>query len=317
MTQLIAEYVTDNNNSTFTVTQPNTGWVEYMNQMGFLYLSDSVPVQVHTTLVQTVVKNIQAEFPVWSKNLGIINQLANEKLNQDFVLPVFVDLDNACVTCGSSRMFANAISGGDLSALKTVFFTRHKRTDIANINVPIKQLTSTAEFEKIFDLGGVDYKISIAVDNNHPTVTRSVLSYGIYDIRDHLAPHAQITYNCQTFWEKFQNNQEQIEIHISCTAEVRELVQPSPWFKCHFLDQDPAEWGFAFGKIAGAYKGKAGRPIRELNLWLYDVTEPVQLELLIPWASIAYSCFYSKNKKSVLFETSHTTSMQIIGDWVK
>jgi hypothetical protein len=57
----------------------------------------------------------------------------------------------------------------------------------------------------------------------------------------------------------------------------------------------------------------------QTHLWLYDVTEPVYVELLLlPWITGQYTCCHTKNKKALFFDTStDVTSMQVIGDWVK
>jgi hypothetical protein len=81
--------------------------------------------------------------------------------------------------------------------------------------------------------------------------------------------------------------------------------------------EKPGEWEWNYARLVGAYR-KNDSPIKktDLYLWLFDIEDPVNLELLLPWVQNDYTCFYSQNKKSVLFDTTDVTSMDIIGNWV-
>jgi hypothetical protein len=149
-------------------------------------------------------------------------------------------------------------------------------------------------------------------------VSGSKLRHYNYDVLDQARQWAGLSESVLKFWEKFTTD-DKIHITIFCTEKTRSFIQESPLFNIKYLYQKPDEWQFSFGKILGADKSKnfisTGQP--DLYLWLYDITEPVHICLLLLWANTDNAVYYSANKKSVLIDTSHGSSILIIGDWVK
>ena len=323
------------NSLSSTVTGRNSGWVEYCNQRGQLFYADAISEDFYKKCHQQAIDNIVTHLTQESaKNLGFIHHLSSILINDDFVFPMFGVVpshsDQLEITTGLARLTASMMNGCTAQQLKTVVFVPHGQSDkILQLKNAVP-LSSTDQFEKIYNLTDIDYEISmsdsLSGDMSEFRFDRSVLKHSIYDKQDQTLPHTRIGSDILNFWggnhfgKSLKN--EKILINIRCTPEVEKLIQPSKIFNWNVLHEKAHEWEWSYGKILGAYRKTeavpAGYDIPQIHLWLYNVTEPVHLVLLFPWMSGKYTCCYSKNKKALFFDTSNDiTSMQIIGDWVK
>jgi len=260
------------------------------------------------------------------KNLGFVRNLALERLRAPFVMPLFGRTDMLHIfpdredmadfmplTCGLSRFVANLVAGVGANEIPLILLSDQPPTYPG-----WQELSSTDQFTNLFQLADIDYEISLNMNKNAPAVTTSILKHSVYDYPDQVAQHAGTNESVVRFWEKFTTDGK-INITIFCTEETRSFIQESPLFNIKYLRQRPDAWEFSFGKILGAYNPRKLAPTwpPDLYLWLYDITEPVYLCLLLPWATGDNGVYYSNNKKSVLINTSHRSSIEIIGDWVK
>jgi hypothetical protein len=326
MANLSIKYVVDSiegNALSTTIDSENSGWVEYCNQHGTLFWGTVTQDWLQSnknTVLSTITQYALASD---KKNLGFINHLANTALNDNFVMPFFSVADNAGnikLTCGHARLAASLLNGRESDELKIVVFVFKGGTTPAIQNA--KPLLTTAEFEQIFDLQDIDYEISMldCAEGNGTELefTRAVLKYSIYDKKDQTLPHTAIGHALISFWDRHVKN-ERIHLNVRCTAAAAKLIQPSELFKTHITVEPDNEWQWSFGKILGAYRKNEGPNLFDkiqINLWLYDVTEPVNLELLLPWMGGQFSACHSKNKKALCFDTStDPTSIAIVGDW--
>ena len=306
---------------------PDQGWVEYCNQRGQLVYADAVSKEFYKKCHEQVIgiiSKIAADND--KKNLGFVNHLSNILINDEFIFPMFGVVPNGStdpkITVGLTRMIASIMNGRTARELKTVVFAPKGQTVSQLENV--KPLTSTANFEKIYNLADIDYEISmsdcVAGDMSEFKFERSVLKYSIYDKKDQALPHTQMGSNVSTFWARHSRNNK-VLVNIRCTPEVEKLIHPSTIFNWNVVHEKAEEWQWSYGKILGAYR-KTETPMAyddsHLNLWLYDVTEPVYLDLLFCWMTGQYTCSHTKNKKALFFDTStDVTSMQVVGDWCK
>lgn len=328
--ELTIKYVVDSiegNSLSTTITGPDHGWVEYCNQRGQLFYADAVSTDLYKKYHQQAIDDITKHaIEENKKNLGFINHLSNILINDEFVLPMFGTVPSGesepSITAGISRMIASMMNGRTARELNTVIFAPKGQTVPQLENV--KPLTSTANFEKIYNLADIDYEISMsdspAGDMSEFRFNRSVLKYSIYDKKDQALPHTQAGANILNFWGKHLKR-DKIHLNVRCTPEVEKLIQPSKFFTWDVVHEKAEEWQWSYGKILGAYR-KTEIPLgydeSQLHLWLYDATEPVYLELLFPWMTGQYTCCHTKNKKALFFDTSSdVTSMQLVGDWVK
>jgi hypothetical protein len=214
------------------------------------------------------------------------------------------------------------MNGRTADELNTIAFAP-KGQEITQLE-NIKPLTSTADFEKVYKLADIDYEISMAdcliSDPRQFRFDRSVLRHSIYDKKDQALPHTQVGSNISNFWGRHVKK-DKIQLNIRCSPETEKLIQPSKIFCWTVVHENASEWQWSYGKILSAYR-KTEIPMSDnqsqLNLWLYDATEPVYLDLLFPWITGQYTCCYTKNKTALFFDTSQDiTSMQIIGNWAK
>lgn len=328
--ELTTKYVVDSiegNSLVTTIIGPESGWVEYCNQRGQLFYADAVSEEFYKKCHQQVI-DIITEHAIEDnkKNLGFINHLSNVLINDEFVFPMFgvipVGDTKIKITTGITRLVASIMNGRTASELKTVVFVHQgqKATQLENA----KSLTSTADFEKIYNLADIDYEIgmsdAVAGDMSKFQIDRSVLKYSIYDKKDQALPHTQIGSTISNFWAK-HIKKEKLHVNIRCTPEVEKLLQPSKMFTWNVVHEKAEEWQWSYGKILGAYR-KTEAPLNweesRIHLWLYDVTEPVYLELLLPWMTGQHTCCHTKNKKALFFDTSgDVTSIQVVGDWAR
>jgi hypothetical protein len=309
------------------INDPEHGWVEYCNQHGQLFYADAVSEDFYKKCQQQSIDNIlKTALAQDKKNIGFVNHLSNILINDEFILPMFgvipVGGTEIKITTGLTRLTASMMNGRTARELKTIIFVPNGQTVTQLENA--KPLTSTANFEKIYNLEDIDYEISmsdvVAGDMSKFKFDRSVLKYSIYDKKDQALPHTLLGSNILSFWGRHLRDN-QIPINIRCTPEVEKLIQPSKIFKYTVVHETAEEWQWSYGKILGAYRKSEALISYEhsqLHLWFYDVTEPVYLDLLFLWMTGQYTCCHTKNKKALLFDTSaDVTSMQVVGDWVK
>jgi len=326
MANLSIKYVVDfidGNALSTTINQENYGWVEYCTQHGTLYWGTVTQDWLQSNKITVLSTISQYALNSDKKNLGFINHLANAALNDNFVMPFFGITDSAGdvkLTCGHARLAASFLNGRQAKDLKIVVFAVKGGTAPKIQNA--KPVLTTAEFEEIFNLRDIDYEISMSdcVEGNGTALefTRAVLKYSIYDKKDQALPHTGIGNVVTNFWDRHGKN-EKIQLNVRCTAAAAKLIQPSELFKTHITVESDNEWQWSFGKILGAYRKNEGANLYDkiqVNLWLYDVTEPVNLELLLPWMGGQFSACHTKNKKALCFDTStDPTSIAIVGDW--
>jgi len=330
MTQRNIKYIVDSiegNSLITTATSPDHGWVEYCNQLGQLVYADSVNEEFYKKCQQQVI-NLILKYIVTKnqKQLGFIYHLSSILLNDEFVMPMFavlpVDATDPKITAGITRMIAAIINGRDKHEFKTVIFV--PKTQSWQHLENVKCLNSTQHFETVYNLKGVDYEIgmtdSINEDSNYLTFDRSVLKYTIYDQKDQALPHTLLGSRVINFWSKHMKNNK-IELNIRCTPEVAQLIQPNKIFNYNVTLEDPTQWQWSLGQTLNAFR-KNHVPVdwekSSLHLWLYDVCEPINLALLLPWAAEQNTCYQTKNKKALFFDNSTDfTHMQTVGNWIQ
>lgn len=308
-------YTTDKDKGpTLTIDMAHPKWVELLKKYTGVYFYQSMPQELYDQWRNTTVR-------FWNhghkeKNLGRVRNLTLDRLRAPFVMPLFgrsYISEPELLTCGSNRFVANLANGVGADAIPLILLSDQPPTYPG-----WEELASTDEFNNLFQLNDIDYEIIVKTNNNVLTVSGSKLRHSDYDVPDQARQYAGLSESVLKFWEKFTTD-DKIHITIFCTEKTRSFIQESPLFNIKYLYQKPDEWQFSFGKILGADKSKnfisTGQP--DLYLWLYDITEPVHICLLLLWANTDNAVYYSNNKKSVLIDTSHGSSILIIGDWVK
>lgn len=294
------------------------GWVEYCLTKGDLYVWQKPSPDLTDKWKSWTIEDIRRAFiDADHKHLGFARHLCQVQQREQFLMPIFATMDDAgelTLGAGRTRFLALTCNGAQPDSVIMLVPKDHNMPLLESCN----KISSTAEFDKMFGLGYLDYEVTLEERSEGlPVFCRSVIRHSIYDKQDQAMPHMNAGVTVYNFWQKNLKNYGKIALEIHCTESASKLIQPSELFRCNTIIEKDGEWEWNFGRLVGSYR-KNESPIKktDLYLWLFDVTEPVNLEFLLPWVDNDHTCFYSDNKKSVLFDTTDVTSMEIIGNWV-
>lgn len=297
------------------------GWVEYLNTLGQVYYFSELSQQYYESRRQSLIDNM----PSYKLNhggtdyLGWIHHLAQQRLLDKFVLPVFGSVDTVTglrVQCGNSRIDASILCGIAPKDIPMIAFSASR----AHIGASAERLQSTQQFNDIFKLDSVDYQVTFTEsDLSEITFINSILRHTIYESSLETSTHYSAdTFDCISFWRNFQTDNSQLEIQIHCTQETRSHIIPSELFKIEYMNKNSSEWEISYGMMLGAFNKQSQNTKSKLQLWLYNVTEPVNLELMIPWMSSRHNFYKTQNEKAVIINgENQSNGLQIIGNWVQ
>ena len=119
------------------------------------------------------------------------------------------------------------------------------------------------------------------------------------------------------FYREFMQ-EEKIAVQIHCTADIAQLIPISDdTFDVTVVYESRESWQFSYSKFAGAYQLDKPTNQKIIKIWVFDITEPLQLETLMNQTDPMYSSFMTENQKVVIFETSRITSTHQIENFVK
>jgi hypothetical protein len=307
-------------------TSTTQGWVEYLNTIGQVYYLPQISSSLYKSTQHYLIKKIPAEFLsdqyYW---IGWIKHLAQTRLADNFVLPIFGSIDpvsnSSEVQCGNSRLAACIICGIPPEQISMIVFSKSRK----HLPTSAERVLSTQQFEQLFSLDKTDYHITFTEqDNGDVEFNSSVLRYTIYE-GNRVESHQEATFavddtECKQFWKKFQQANNKIKIQIHSTLHTRSLVVPSELFEIEYIEKKDKDWEFSYGMMLGEFDQTAKNRVTpsELQLWLYDVTEPVHLEFMIPWITVRKNFYKTQNEKAVIiYGKEKSNGVQLIGNWVK
>jgi hypothetical protein len=321
------QYTTDSKDGpSFRMTSNTQGWVEYLNTVGQVYYFSGLSQQTCKSKLQQLIANM----PQYLKNLdngdylGWLNHLAHQRLHDKFILPIFGSVDSLTglqyIQCGNSRVNACIMCGIPGEEIPMIGFSASRK----QLPIPSERLTSTEQFNKIFELENVDYRLTFGFEKTNPpeiNFMNSVLRHTVYERPPEISSYYSAkTKDCIDFWKQFQTPDEKFELQIHCTPQTRSLIIPSNLFDIEYIEKKSAEWELSYGMMLGAFNEKSRNSQNEskLQLWLYDVTEPVNLELMIPWVTHEHNFYKTQNEKAVIiYGKNQSNGLQVIGNWVK
>ena len=301
------------------------GWVEYLNTLGQVYYFPQLNRQYYESRRQNLINRMPNHIvnQGGTDHLGWIYHLAQQRLLDKFVLPVFGSVDTVSGTniqCGNSRIEASILCGIGPEHIPVIAFCPSRM----HISAPAERLQSTQQFNNIFKLDNIDYRIVFEEsDSSEITFINSVLRHTIYEGSPETTTHYSVnTFDCMTFWRKFQTENNQIEIQIHCTQQTQSHIVPSNLFKIEYINKNANEWELSYGMMLGAFNNQSRNTNTntksKLQLWLYNITEPVHLELLVPWMTSQHNFYKTQNEKAVIINSENQSNgLQIIGNWVK
>lgn len=321
------QYVTDSNDGpSFRMTSNTQGWVEYLNTVGQVYYFSELNQQTYKSKLQQLIASMSGCLKNLNNGdyLGWLNHLAHQRLNNKFILPIFGSVDSSTglqhIQCGNSRVNACIMCGITSDEIPMIGFSAARK----HLSIPHVRLTSTDQFNKTFELDNVDYRLIFGFENTNSTeinFMNSVLRHTVYESPPETSSYYSAkTADCINFWEQFQTPDGKFELQIHCTSETQSLVIPGNLFDIEYIEKKPTEWELSYGMMLGAFnkKVRGSQAKSKLQLWLYDVTEPVNLELMIPWMSIQHNFYKTQNEKAVIiYGENQSNGLQAIGNWVK
>jgi hypothetical protein len=309
----------------------NYGWVEMLKEnLTNVYYYSSMPMRVfqqHKKSTQLLValhtnqNSDQDDTEMPAKNLngltakgyGLLHTLAQVRLNGKFIMPLFASQKDSDVriTCGTNRLMACYVNGIEANDIPMILLSSTLPTHNG-----WQKIESTQQFNELLNFDDLDYGIGININKREFQVLNSVIRHTIYDSPDQLKLHIKTSNKILNFWKKsLSETNNKIDITIWCTEETKALIEPSKWFNISYVIKQPFEWQFSFGKMVGAQADTSTST--RLNLYLFDIVESVNLNLLLVWPTEEYGTFYSKNCKSILIDMDHKSTFVIIGNWVK
>lgn len=303
-----------------TVSVPNTGWVEYAKSQCRIYVSKSFPEDLYNDTKNLFVKGINQSWPDWPNNFGFVNHLAGILQNENFIMPAFgeVTKNGIFITCGNSRFSAHSCSGKSPSTFGLVLLAQKEFS-----HPSFTEIETTEQFNNFYNLNEIDYRIGLTLENSKFKVLTSILRHTFYNVNDPLEDKTIALYqrDIENFWSRYLNpDTNKLGIQIHCLPEHRKYINQSSVFQIKFIDEEPG-WGFSHGRLLGAFrrdeKGTTGSQNKELIMWLFDISEPFDLELMLPLMKFGTTCIYTENKKAVMFDQSSYSDFKIIGNIVK
>lgn len=291
------------------------GWVEYLLDTCDIYFQPGLTKKQYQNFLSTVTVSIKDYYHNKDyRIMSFLKQLALERMEHPFSLPLFADVRHgSIITCGSSRFAACVLNGIDPSDIPMVFQTNKnnaKPSELAQYINSTNQLHSLSGIEKF------DFILDFS-RTSQPTVTSSVLRNTVHESdpnRDTFKEHGEFIFK---FWENFTCNG-LIDLTISCNDTTRKLIKfdPEIWnITWRQLDHN----GFGFGEILEKF---AEKKTSGLNLYVYNISGPLHLEYLLPWGDSNSVWFHTLNKQVHLFETTRGAAtacwpIKVMGNFVK
>ena len=322
------KYQTDSEHgSEFQKISKEQGWVEYLNTLGQVYHLPTLPQQYYESRRQ----RLRDSMPAYKLNqghetdyIGWIYHLAQQRLIDKFVLPVFGSIDNVTgpfVQCGNGRIDASILCGiGPKDIPMIAFSASRAHTSASAERLQLERLQSTRQFNNMFKLDNIDYQVNFTESDSAEIIfLNSVLRHTIYESSPGSSTRYSVdTFDCMSFWRDFQTDNDQLEIQIHCTQETQSYIVPSNLFKIEYINKNASEWEISYGMMLGAFNKQSRNTESKLQLWLYDITEPINLELMIPWMTSRHNFYKTQNEKAVIINgKDQSNGLQIIGNWVQ
>jgi len=310
--------------SDWTQTSTTQKWVEHLNTLGQVYYVPQMGDLIYEREKQVRRQHLSiifgADFHADTENFNFlvnapatylagIRHLAQIRMVEHFVLPIFaginLDVNQLSIQCGHNRMTACLMCGIPQEEIPMIVFLKH------NQHVPAlaRPVRSTQQFSDLFDLDQTDYELNYNIDDAENVIfCTSVLRHTIYEI-----PAQHRLTNYKKFWNRFRQPNNKFKIQIHCTAHTRSFVGESDIFEIEYVEKNPHEWQFSYGMVLSAFDSNA-----QLQLWLYDVTESVHIELMIPWMVEGKNFYKTQNSKAVIIiNDGRADSCELIGNWLQ
>lgn len=293
------------------VIHNNTGWVEYLSDFDIRWATGISP-ELYEKWAKHCRTHIERYYHTKSTDsFGLIENLSKIRREHDFTLPIFAYVDNnqQLITCGFTRFLANVINGIDPKDLK--LFVQTPKTYKSKNFTKAELVTTTTDAEEISGISDVEHIIELSSEAV-PKITSSVLRNTVYEHgKAHETTFANRGNYALEFWEKFIKNK-LINIQIKCTEQSKKLIHWNPTIWNVEFEIVP-EHSFIFGDILAEFRNTTSI----LHLYVYDITQPLYIDYMLPLTHRHHCWFYTQNKKVHLFNTTNgpSSATWAVVDW--
>jgi hypothetical protein len=296
------------------------GWVEYALQTSDVYFCklDKDMLNSLRGVANSVIRNC------WTKaiespgdisgqaQMALIKHLIDIRAQRPFDLPLFVECnENHRFSCGANRFTAEILCGTGADMISTFFLTKKTTEPPAELS-KATPIYSTQQAELISNIQDIEYQLGFSRDAK-PRVVHVVLNELYRDIRNFESEGDFIF----KFWKKFEV-ENKINLRIHCNKQVKELIRfNKDIWQIDFKIAPMA--GFSFGEILAEFNKPSHRG---LNLYVYDIKEPLYLSYLLPFGHTNSVWYHTLNKKISLVDLTRGAAtacwpIVVMGNFVK
>lgn len=296
-------------------------WVEKVTQSGQLFWCQGPVQSMWEHLCIMAKNNVKNHFSETSGKLGVAIAVAQERVSTPFTLPpIFSITENGGILgTGVSRLTAELMCGTPREEIVMLCFVQNP--DRAKLSFDtVEEINSTDDFEERFKLNRVDYQI---VWEPHQEAgcyfVNTIVSHSVYDVYQETGKYfLGINGERLDFLRRFIRETEKIHVNIFCCQDqVKFFSYSKEIFNVDFFHQPAEEWGFSYGRLMGEFRHNLDDREPKLNIWAFDITETVDLQILLMWASRQHYAYYTKNRKLVVFDPSNVSSIKEIPNLIK
>lgn len=275
------------------------GWVEHALQTSdiYFYRMDQAMLNERRTMASVLLRECwtgvleQERGSPGQAQIALIKHLTDIRSQKPFDMPLFVDWsEKERFTCGTNRFAAEMLCGTGADMIPVFFFTEKgpRPEELSRATA----INSTHQAELISGMHKVDYHLGFS-QKARPLVVNTVINDKYTDVRNFDEEGVPIF----EFWEKFKS-EGKINLRIHCNQQIKELIR----FNTDVWQVDfefAPMLGFSFGEILAQFN----KPnYRGLNLYVYDITEPLYLTYLLPFGHANNVWYHTLNKKIQLVD---------------
>lgn len=291
------------------------GWVEYLLETSDIYFQFGLTEPQYQHFLPAVLDKIKSFYLDQDvKLMSLLRHLVIERMDHKFSLPLFVDhRQGNIITCGNLRFSANVLAGVLPSEMPTVIQTEKNSLQPSELS---HLITGTDQLDELSGIDQYEFLLDFS-QGSHPVVLSSVLTNSIYYKDPTSESFSSDGLKIFEFWNKFTQDG-LINLTVSCNVATRDLIKFDP--KIWNVTYSQLEHnGFGFGQILEKF---AEQKTPGLNLYVYNISEPLYLEYLLPWGHSNIVWSHTLNKQVHLFETTRGAAtacwpIQAMGNFVK
>lgn len=299
--------------------QTGHGWVEKLTPR-YQILHCAIPtIEFWQKIIRGVDRHIASNLLQANGKLGLVNTLIQERLSGPFVLPKIFSDDNLGISTGLSRMTAEMLCGIDRTDISGLVVTRNRAT-ASYMFEQCQEIDSTDAFEQQFALADIDYDLVWSEDSlDHVTFHNTILQHSVYAQLNETDHYFRVRdENRCKFLSKYLDAEQKICLHVCCEEQTRNFIEFDPTrYSVTFEYKETRDWQFSYGMLLGMFKAQEPMPAPSLNLWVYNIQEPLKLDYALAWTDGEQGAYYTKNRKVALFDPTMVTRIEELANFVK